>query len=62
MLCGKRPRSDSEADLYWKNIETTTIPISKDLQELITADLKELWHWERLEKSRLEVKVNWNTG
>ncbi|KAL9609792.1 MAG: hypothetical protein Q9167_005470 [Letrouitia subvulpina] len=61
MPCERRPRSDSEADLYWKNIETTTVPISQDLQELIRADLKKLWYWERLEKSRWKVKVNWYT-
>lgn len=61
MPCEKRPRSDSRADLYWRNLKTTTIPISQGLQELIRADLKKVWHWERLENSRVEVKVNWHT-
>ena len=61
MPCEKRPRSDSEAQQYWSHIETTTIPISQDLRELIRADLKKYWHFTRLEASRWRVKTNWNT-
>ena len=57
----KRPRSDSEADRYWRHIETTTIPISQNLRELIKADLKQYWYFQRLEKSRQRLKANWNT-
>lgn len=56
----KRPRSDSEADRYWRHIQTTTIPISQDLRELIRADLKQYWYFKRLEYFRQLVKVNWN--
>ena len=52
MPCEKRPRSDSEADWYWRHIETTTIPISQDLRELIRADLKQYWYLTRLQESR----------
>ena len=61
MPCEKRPRSNSEADPYWRHIETTTIPISQDLRELIRADLKQYWYFKRFEKSRQRVKANWNT-
>ena len=61
MPCEKRPRSDSEADWNWRNIETTTIPISQDLRELIRADLKQYWYFARLLKFRHLVRVNWNT-
>ena len=61
MLCAKRPRSDSEAHQYWSHIETTTIPISPALRELIRADLKEYWHLTRLEAFRWRTKTNWNT-
>ena len=57
----KRPRSDSEAHRYWWHVETTTIPISHELRELIRADLKQLWYFERLAEVRQLVKVNWNT-
>ena len=61
MPCEKRLRSDSKADRYWRQIETTTIPISQNLRELIRADLKKYWYFKRLENSRWRVKVNWNT-
>ena len=61
MACKKRPRSNSEAHRYWWDVETTTIPISQDLRELIRQDLKNLWYFERLAKVRQLVKVNWNT-
>ena len=60
MRCEKRPRSEREIREYWKNIETT-IPLSPDLRELTRADLRDHWHYERLEISRREVKTNWST-
>ena len=61
MPCETRPRSDSEADRYWRHIETTTIPISQNLRELIRADLQQDWHFSRLETFRLHLRVNWKT-
>ncbi|KAK2803297.1 hypothetical protein FQN51_003715 [Onygenales sp. PD_10] len=51
-------RTPYEIDKYWSSVVTEE-PISKEMRELVRADLREAWHYHRDINFRQNVKHNW---